>query len=94
MRSREEKELAGLEKNLAIPRWKYIVSNGLAWGISVSLILLLVDWVINGKSPARQWAEGYWANLLIMPFGGLLYGWLVRNMLERRYRKLKARQQP
>ncbi len=89
----EEKQRARMEKDLAIPRWKYIVSNGIAWGISVSVLLFLVDWIIHKKSPASQWAEGFWMYLLIMPFAGLLYGWMVRTLLERRYRKLKSREE-
>ena len=88
----EQRQLRNIEKQVAIPARRFIVTNGLAWGLCMLVLLLAIDWIVNGKSPAVQWREGYWANLLLMPLGGLLYGWLVRRFLERRYRRLKEKE--
>lgn len=87
----EKKILAAYDKRLQVPKWKFIIQNGLIWSSLVFVIMLLQKYFARGQSLKQQWNEGLAINLVFLLVGGLVYGWLIRLMIQRKYDQLKAR---
>lgn len=87
----EKKILAAYEKRLQTPKWKFIIANGLIWSGLVFVIMFLQKYFAHGQSLKQQWNEGLIINLIFLIVGGLIYGWLIRLMIQRKYNQFKER---
>ena len=87
----EKKIFAAYEKRLQTPKWKFIIQNGLIWSALVFVIMLLQKYFARGESLKQQWNEGLAINLVFLLVAGLVYGWLIRLMIQRKYDQLKAK---
>lgn len=87
----EKKILAAYEKRLQTPKWKFIIENGLIWSALVLVIMLLQQYFMRGKSLKEQWDQGLPVSLIFLIFAGLVYGWLIRLLIKRKYDQLKQR---
>lgn len=87
----EKKILAAYEKRLQTPKWKFIIENGLIWSALVLMIMLLQQYFMRGKSLKQQWDQGLPISLIFLLLAGLVYGWLIRLLIRRKYDELKKR---
>lgn len=83
--------LNSYERKLQKPKWQFIVGNGLVWGFLVFVIMFLERYFLRGKSLKEQWNDGLAIDLIFLPFAGLLYGWLIRTLINRKYQQLKQK---
>jgi hypothetical protein len=87
----ERKILAAYDKRLQKPKLEFILVNGLIWSVLVLVIMLLEQYFIRGKSFKQQWDEGLPISLIFLLFAGLLYGWIIRVLIKRKYDQLKEK---
>jgi hypothetical protein len=87
----EKKILAAYDKRLQKPKLEFILVNGLIWSVLVLVIMLLEQYFIRGKSFKQQWDEGLPISLIFLLFAGLLYGWIIRVLIKRKYDQLKEK---
>lgn len=87
----EKKILATYEKRLQKPKWEFILVNGLIWSALVLIIMVLQQYFVRGKSLKQQWDEGLPVSLIFLVFAGLLYGWIIRVLIQRKYDQLKQK---
>ena len=55
------------------------------------VIMLLHQYFMRGKSLKEQWDQGLPVSLIFLIFAGLVYGWLIRLLIRRKYDELKKR---
>ena len=87
----EKKILAAYKKRLRKPKWKFILVNGSIWSALVLIIMVLQQYFVRGKSLKQQWDEGLPVSLIFLVLGGLLYGWIIRVLMQRKYDQLKQK---
>ena len=89
---KEQRTMKMYEKQLKLPKWKYILLYGvLLWGITVLIITLLYDRFILGRSFEQQWHDDMIARIIAMPFAGIFFGWFMWQLSQKRLKKLKER---
>ncbi len=89
----EQKQLANYERLAAMPKWKYILLYGvLAWGITVGIIVSLVNMLINKTSFSYMLRHDLLINLIGFPVGGIIFGLFMRNFIPRQIKRLKAKE--
>lgn len=89
---KEKKELLNYRQQLEMPPFRYILIHGLTWAILLIILMSLIEYIFLKRSLQVQWEEGLLLRIVIMPFAGLLYGWINRQIILNRYRKLKAKE--
>jgi uncharacterized membrane protein YbhN (UPF0104 family) len=92
LNEKEKNILLHYEKGLKTSKWKYIIINGLVWGILVLLVMSLIEYFFQKKTLEEQWKDGLLIRIIIMPFAGLLYGWFMRRTMERKHSELKQKE--
>jgi hypothetical protein len=90
---KDRKLLTMYERQLQAPRWRFIVLNGLLWGVLVLIFMSLVEYFFRKKTFTEQWNDDLPGRLIIMPIAGLVYGWIMRRIAEKKYRELKQQDQ-
>ena len=87
---KEQKIKAMYEKQLAIPRTRYIIVYGiLLWGITMLVMLTLVDTFIFKRPFDKQ---TFAIRAIVMPFAGILFGVIMRSTSARRLSRLNAKE--
>jgi len=92
LNEKEQKILQAYEKQLEKPKWQFILRNGLIWGLLVFIIMFLEQYLVKGRDFSAQWKNGLAIDLIILPFAGLLYGWFIRMLINRKYQQLKQKE--
>lgn len=87
----EKKILAAYEKRLQKPQWEFIIVNGLIWSALVLIIMLLQQYFMRGRSFKEQWQQGFPVTLIFLVIAGLIYGWIIRVLIKRKYDQLKKK---
>lgn len=89
----EKKILAAYEKRLQTPKWKFIIVNGLLWGVLVLIFMLVERYFFRKQSLKQQWDDGeLLVNLIFLLIAGLVYGWVIRSLIQRKYDQLKQKE--
>jgi hypothetical protein len=87
---KEQKIKAMYEKQLAIPKMKYIIVYGiLLWGFTMLVMLTLVDRFVFNRPFDR---ETLIIRVIVMPFAGILFGVIMRSTSARRLARLNAKE--
>lgn len=73
-------------------KWKFVFIHGvIAWGTITAIILFLLNWGLDHSFKTNLDSE-IWARILkisLSPYlGGLLYGFTIWYLSEKRYKKL------
>ena len=90
----EKINLRSCEKRLALSKWRYIFFYGvLGWGIPVAIVVTVVDMYLDKKSISEMFVAEFWINLGCFMFGGLIVGLVTRNIIKKKYKKLKEKEQ-
>lgn len=92
LNEKEKNALRIYNEQLRMPKLKYILIHGLTWGILLLVIMSLIEIFIMKKSLQQQWEEGLLTRIIIMPFAGLLYGWISRRIIEKRFSELQKKE--
>jgi hypothetical protein len=87
----EKKILEAYEKRLQKPQWKFIIVNGLIWSGLVLMIMILQQYFVRGHSFKEQWEQGLPVTLIFLVIAGLIYGWIIRVLIKRKYDQLKKK---
>ncbi len=91
--AKEQKKLAGLEDDMKMPVWKYILIYGvLSFGILLAIITAVIDVVANGVPVAEIFKKRLWINLAMAPVAGVFYGYIYRWLNIKEYHKLKSKE--
>lgn len=89
--SAEREQLDYYQKQLALPRFSFIIRHGLSWAIALLLIMSLIEYFGQHKTLQMQWDTGLPLRMIVILAGGLIYGWISRTIAERKYRALKEK---
>ncbi len=90
---KEKKILKSYEKQLTMPKWKYVLLYGvIAWGIPVGIMVSLASMLINKKSFDSIVQNELLINLIGFPIGGIVFGLFMRRLLPRQIKKLKEKE--
>lgn len=90
----EKISLRYYEKRLALSKWRYIFFYGvLGWGIPVAITVTIVDMYLDKKSVTDMLAGEFWISLACFMIGGLVVGLITRKIIEKKYKKLKEKEQ-
>jgi pilus assembly protein TadC len=92
---KEKLMLARMEKQIAMPKWKYILFYGvLAWGIFTAIGVSLLSLLFFKKTVADIINRDLWINLVTFMIGGVFFGLLMRNWgLPKQVKQLKEKEQ-
>ena len=89
----EKKQLERYERQLAIPKWKYILLYGvIGWGIAAAILVSLITMVLDRHSIQHILQKEIWFNLIFFPIGGIVFGLYMRNFLPRQVKRLKEKE--
>ena len=89
---KEQRLVKKYKEALQIPRWKYILIYGvIGWGLTVAILVTLVDVITDWKSLQQNWNQLLSA-FLFFPLGGILMGLFMRWMARRQLNKLEKNQ--
>jgi hypothetical protein len=69
----EKKSLARIEKNLGMPRWKFILIYGLIFGVTLVAVTSAIDIVAKRLTVGELVSRRLWINLAIIPISGFLF---------------------
>lgn len=86
---KEQRELDNYDGQLNIPKWKFIIVQGLTWLVLVSIFTVILEVFLFKKSIKAVLNPGM---LAMMPLAGIAYGAIFRRLILRRYNKLKGKQ--
>jgi cytochrome bd-type quinol oxidase subunit 1 len=90
---KERKVLAMYQKQLAIPRWKYIIVYGvLIFGTAILLGIIGVRYFVNKQSLQQQWDNNLWLDFIFMPAAGIAFGWFTRKQAVRNCKLLEEKE--
>jgi hypothetical protein len=90
----EKINLANYQKRLAIPKWRYVFLYGIiGWGLPVAVVITIVDMFTDKKSFAYMLQGELWINLGAFMLGGILFGLFTRSFIQKKYLKLKAKEE-
>ena len=88
--AKEQRRLKRYESDFAMPKWKYILGYGLTWGILMFIFSTISDFVFDKTSV--QWDLSLLRSFFVkVSIGGLLFGWFMRMISLRDYKKLKSK---
>jgi hypothetical protein len=89
---KEKKKLASVEETLAMPRWKFILYNGLSFGILLAMISFAADIWIQ-KVPMDEWfRQKFWFNIAAIPVAGFLFAKIMHWLTVKKYLELKQKE--
>ena len=87
---KEQRRLKEYEDALAMPKWKFILIYGLSFAILAFILTTSYNCFFDKKS--FHWDIRLLLSAIIMiPVGGFLYGWIMRKLMRRYYKKLKLK---
>jgi hypothetical protein len=91
---KEQRTMKKFEKQLRLPKWKYILLYGvLLWGGLVLLTMTMSDRFIFNKSFDQQWRnDGLPGRLITLPLAGILFGWVMWKFSRKQLQKLKEKE--
>jgi hypothetical protein len=89
---KDRRLLSVYERQLQVPKWRFIILNGLLWGILVLVFMSAVEYFFRKKTFTEQWNDDLPTRLIIMPIAGLFYGWIMRRIAQRKYQQLKQQE--
>jgi uncharacterized integral membrane protein len=87
----DKQVIANYEKRLQKPKWQFIIVNGFIWAFLVLIIMILQQYFVRGRSLKEQWNQGLPISLIFLIVAGLIYGWLIRLIIKRKYDQLKEK---
>jgi NADH:ubiquinone oxidoreductase subunit 6 (subunit J) len=89
----EKRQLANYERQMALPKWKYILIYGvLAWGLTVGILVSVVTMLLNKVSFEQMFQRDLWFNLIGFPIGGIFFGLFMRNFIPRQIKRLREKE--
>ena len=89
---RQQRSLRVMERRLQMPKRQFVLKYGvILWAIPVTIFIILFEYFYSGKSLQQQWNEGLLVQLIIFPVGGMIYGYILRNIIQKQYDRLKAK---
>jgi hypothetical protein len=89
---KEKKKLTRLEEDLTMPRWKFIVYNGLSFGILLAIVSFAIEIWIQ-KVPMDEWfRKRFWYNMAAIPVSGFFYARIVHWLYVKKYLQLKQKE--
>ncbi|HUR64794.1 MAG TPA: hypothetical protein VMZ03_00465, partial [Chitinophagaceae bacterium] len=83
---KEQKTLRQYEEDLAMPKWKYILSYGLAFSILMTVFTFVTDLILK-----ENYNKFGWHLLITVPVATYLYGTTMRWITVTNYQKLKKK---
>lgn len=88
----EKKKLASVERNLNMPRWRFILSYGLFFGLALVLVTSVLE-VLTGRATVEQlFLQRFWINLAIIVVSGFLFAKIFHWQLVKKYLALKQKE--
>jgi hypothetical protein len=89
---KEQRLMKKFEKQLRLPKWKYILLYGmLLWGGLVLLIMTMTDRFLFNKSFDQQWHGELPGRLIALPIAGIFLGWFMWSYSRKQLQKLKKK---
>ena len=90
---KEKKQLKVIEKQLQLPKWKYVLKHGvLFWGISATIFLTIFNLLFFQKSLQELWDINLFIKFIIFALVGIVVGLMMRNFSTKQSQKLKAKE--
>jgi hypothetical protein len=90
---KEQKLKSQAEQRLAMPAWKFVLLYGiLLWGIPVGILVGLVKVAFGGNTFDLWLKKDLWINLVVFTLTGILFGFIVRGMVQRQLKKLRDKE--
>jgi len=86
--AKETKKLHQYEENFVMPKWKYVLTYGLAFSLVVIVVTLLYNWIFYNK----PFADINWHLFITIPVSSFLYGVLMHWLAAKEYRQLKKKE--
>lgn len=81
-----------MERRLQMPKRQFVLKYGvILWALPVAIFITAFEYLYSGKSLQQQWNEGLIFRFLIFPVGGIIYGYILRNIIQKQYDKLKSK---
>jgi hypothetical protein len=89
---KEQKLVALYEKRLALPRNKFILQYGvLSWGVPVGIMVSIINMVIGDKTFDDWWRKDLWISLFSFMLSGILFGVIIRFLMQKQLKKLRVK---
>ena len=89
----EKRQRASYERQMALPKWKYILVYGvMAWGLTVGILVSLITMLLNKASYEQMLQRDLWFNLIGFPVGGIFFGLFMRQFIPRQLKRLKEKE--
>jgi hypothetical protein len=89
----EKKQLARYEEMMTLPKWRYILVYGvLAWGVSVGILVTIIDLFIDKSGWRYVLQNDLWTNLIGFPIGGIFFGMYMREFMPRQIKRLREKE--
>ena len=89
---KQKRQIAKYEEDLAMPKWKYVLVNGLIFSILLVISNWISDFIRNDKSVSEVIADRPWKYLITIPLSTFLFGFLMHWFISIHYRKLKNKE--
>jgi|CXWL01.1.fsa_nt_gi uncharacterized membrane protein len=91
---KETKRLGLYEKQMAVPKNKYILFYGvLGWGLLTGILVTIVNMLIFQPKPLSEvLRKDLWINVGVFMIGGIFFGLLMRKFLPKYINKLKDKE--
>jgi len=90
--AKEKKALIRIEKNLAMPRWKYLLIYGVSFGLLLAIISSVIDIELREIPVATVLRTSLWINLAAIPVTGFLFAKIIHWLSVKQYLKLKRKE--
>ncbi len=85
---KEKKQLTRVSDDLAMPKWKFILVYGSAFGIIMVVVSCITDMLFDKVSVSDLFNRRLWHYLVAMPVGGFFYGVVMHWLYVRQAKKL------
>jgi len=91
---KEKKVLANAEKQLAIPKWKFVFIRGvLGWGIFTALLYTVAFTLLFRQvSFSEILKKDIWINLITFMIAGVFFGLMLRWLMKKQIDRLKEKE--
>ena len=90
---RQKRVLAFLERKLQKPTWKFILIDGvLLWGIPMGIAVFFINYFFINNSAGPAQISGLILSIVMFAFGGVLYGFIIRQSYKKQHTKLRQKE--
>lgn len=91
---KEQKVLTNAEKQLAIPKWKFVLIRGiLGWGISTAVLYTVAFTLLFRQvSFSEILKKDIWINLITFMIAGIFFGLMLRWVMKKQIVRLKEKE--